>query len=86
MMIKEFKRTGGPIFPTGLVGGEGLTIRDYFAAHAPAPTPEQIQMEGDRDRLANPHGDSYKPKRRSALEIIVDLRYAFADAMIVGRE
>jgi hypothetical protein len=63
----------------------GMSLRDYFAIRAPEPTPEYITSEGERDRLANPHGDSYKPARRSRLEIIAGYRYAYADAMLAQR-
>lgn len=59
----------------------GLTKREYFAAHAPQPTEADIQMQSDFDRTRNPHNDHYKPPLRSRLEIIADLRYAYADVM-----
>lgn len=79
---------GGYVFPTftkvGSVGASegGLTRRDWFATFAPEPDPANIQIESRADALANPHGDSHKPKRRSTLEIITDLKFAYADAMI----
>jgi hypothetical protein len=60
------------------------TLRILIATVAPAPTDKEIEYEGERDRLANPHGDDYKPKRRSAEEIRIDLRYRFADAILAG--
>ena len=58
------------------------TRRETLAARAPAPSAVTLELEAERDRAANPHGDSCKPPRRSALEIEADLRYAGADAMI----
>jgi len=61
---------------------DGISRREWFATWAPEPNEDQIKAEVERDRVANPHGDSYKPPRRSILEIKADLRYAYADAMI----
>lgn len=60
----------------------GLTKREYFAIRAPEPTAEQMQHQVSMDTASNPNGDSYKPKRRSMLEIEADLRYAWADEML----
>lgn len=86
--------TGGSVFPItepgrfvgdpGYVSDYGLTRRDWFATYAPSPTNEEITQELDKDKLANPHGDSYKPRRRGKLEIITELRYKYADAMIAA--
>jgi hypothetical protein len=78
---------GGPAFPQSgdQYADGGMLIRDYFAIHAPEPTVDQIETEAGRDRGVNPHGDLYKPRRRSRLEIIADLRYAYADALIAAR-
>lgn len=82
------KPDGGPAF-AGYRAGEtfqtGMSLRDYFAIHAPEPSPEYINSEGERDRLANPHGDTYKPPRRSRGEIIAGYKYAYADAMLAER-
>lgn len=77
----SFKKLGAVATSEG-----GLTVRDWFATFSPEPTVEQIGAEGERDRQANPHNDSYKPKRRSKAEIVAGLRYAWADAMIAERE
>ena len=63
----------------------GLTMRDYFAAHAPEPSLEDIGAQMQRDKNINPHNDSYKPALRSRLEIIADLKFAYADAMLAAR-
>jgi hypothetical protein len=64
---------------------DGMSLRDYFAIRAPEPTKEQIESAAESDRLANPHGDSHKPPRRSRLEIIAHYKYAYADAMLQER-
>lgn len=86
---------GGPAFPFAAVfapdgtgysdGAPGMSLRDYFAIHAPEPTKEQIEQVGERERLANPHGDTYKPRRRGWTEIACSLRYEWADAMLAAR-
>lgn len=40
------KNTGGPAFPSdfSLPENQGMTLRDYFAAHAPLP-PETMDMD-----------------------------------------
>lgn len=60
-------------------------LRDEMAMRAPMPTEGAIKFEADADRMANPHGDTYKPARRSVLEIEWDLRYAWADAGVAAR-
>jgi hypothetical protein len=81
--MKDDLNDGGPVFPNSLTS-LGLSRRDWFATFAPAPTKEEIDFEYTRDKNLNVHGDSYKPPRRSHLEILTDLRYKFADAMIVA--
>lgn len=69
-------KDGGPIFPTLYKVGDvaktegGLTIRDWFAVHAPHPTEKQIKEHGTGTRA----------------DIIADLSYQYADAMIARRE
>lgn len=91
---------GGPAFPARIPleyvheqGKEypdfseaGMSLRDYFAIHAPAPTKEEIQHVADMERAANPHGDTYKPARRGSLEIECSLRFKWADAMLAERK
>ena len=87
-MIKD---DGGAAFPRpmsftlnqeGIWDQTGMSLRVYIAIHAPEPSAEEIKFEGERDRLANPHNDNYKPLRRSRLQIIADLKFAYADAII----
>lgn len=100
MSANEKKPDGGPAFPrTELVpGGDdpsdplypvthgGMSLRDYFAAHAPEPSIEVVATERGIDRSRNPHNDSYKPPLRSDPEIRAYLRYRHADAMLAERE
>lgn len=79
------------VFPTFVKAGEaaiaegGMLLRDWFATFAPEPTKEDIAREDEKDRLANPHDDNYKPVRRSRLQIIADVKYAYADVMMERR-
>jgi hypothetical protein len=83
---------GGPAFPRPYGQQDfgngnsdqqpGMSLRVYAAIHAPAPSESQVRQEETYDRVANPHGDSYKPARRSLLEIDADLRYRWADVML----
>jgi hypothetical protein len=43
-----------------------------------------MQMKMDMNR--NPHNDSHKPPIRSEAEIVAELRYEFADAMVRARD
>ena len=70
-------------FDVGVAAG---TLRDRFAMAAPEPTEKQIEWESQKDRNANPHNDSHKPRLRDTLEIIADLKYKYADAMLKARD
>lgn len=86
------KRTdGGPAFPThndldrdNRPHG-GMTLRDWFATHAPAPRQEEIEFQYNLDRSRNPHNYPNKPKLRDRHEIIAFLAYRYADAMLAAR-
>lgn len=66
-------KDGGPAFPTAM--GEGMSLRDYFATHAPPPPDWWIHSYADRandlDSVAN---------------VIAQWNYAYADAMLRERE
>lgn len=64
----------------------GMDLRDYFAIRAPLPTESMMQMEAMRDKNRNPYNESHKPKLRSNYEIMADLAYEYADAMLEARE
>jgi hypothetical protein len=75
-MSKE--NDGGPAYP--------MSLRDYFAIHAPDPSTEAVINEQRSDRLKNQYNEQHKPKIRTNLEINAALRYSFADAMLAERE
>ncbi len=81
---------GGPAFPceggvdSGLYAAPGMSLRQWFATHAPEPSAEDVQYQMQRDINVNPHNDYHKPPRRGKLQIIAELKYAYADAMIAA--
>lgn len=77
---------GGPAFPVSdLMRADGMSLRDYLAAHAPPPTLAQIEAQQSYDRTRNPHNDSHRPRIRDRHEIIAYLMYQHADAMLAAR-
>lgn len=94
------KNTGGPAFPeaglSGLPNGEfihgqsGMTLRDYFAAHAP-----EVPLEFDRaftEKVAqigiNKDGIVYGPRKvfENDFERMIRWRWNYADSMLKARE
>lgn len=85
-------KDGGPAFPHGDVRGVpaegfGMSLRDYFAIHAPEPSKEAVSLVMRMEQMQNPHNEPYhnKVQRRSEREIVCALRYEFADAMLAER-
>lgn len=70
----------------GAVTAGGMTLRDWFAGILPAPEESVVQTQQSLDRSRNPHNDSHKPQLRSRDQIIAELRYRQADAMLAARE
>jgi hypothetical protein len=64
----------------------GMSLRDYFAIHAPEPSSEAVNLQYNSDRMRNPHNDPHKPRIRSDLEIRAAIRYEYADALLKSRE
>lgn len=65
---------------------EEVSLRDFFAAHAPRPSDAEIDLEKHRDRNANPYNEHHKPRPRATREIIADLCFEYADAMLKARK
>ena len=89
MAVKTKIDNGGPAFPSqtndfGEMISGGMTLRQWFATHAPEPSSEEVQHEMQRDINLNPYNDYHKPPRRGKLQIIAELKYAYADAMIAA--
>lgn len=63
----------------------GMTLRDYFATHAPAPSEDRMQTERGIDRNRNLYNEPHKPKPRDDDEIRATLAYRYADAMLSAR-
>lgn len=64
----------------------GVTLRDWFATHAPTPTDQELNRQCRLDRARNPHNEPCKPKIRETVEIMADLAYEYADAMLRARQ
>ena len=76
-------KDGGPAFPTteehGFNNGEpGMTLRDYFAAHAP------IDVADANEAFYRTHGRN--PRTSEMLDTLVVLRSRYADAMLKARD
>lgn len=83
---------GGPAFPSAALDERkmegawlGMTLRDYFAAHAPALPHKLGVLAEDAADIDNPdktHGE----KCEVLLSIAAEWRYRYADAMLAARE
>ena len=71
--MSETINDGGPAFPTdhGKNVVDGMTLRDYFAAHAPEPPHDFMRTEAE-------YGDTLAYQVRWSWE--------YADAMLNARE
>ena len=90
-MIEAMNNDGGPAFPqndaaVNRANNEaGMSLRDWFAGRAPAPSESWLSLQHSIDRQRNPHNDDYKPPLRSDLELDAEWRYRWADAMLARR-
>jgi hypothetical protein len=79
--------TGGPAFPTHLNLTQGMTLRDYFAAHA---TEEDICTAMDlvkKVEVVRDLGNGHKVIERGYPDNTRQIaRYIHADAMLKARE
>ena len=90
--MSEERKDGGPAFPQSetanrnpmhaeYVSAGGMTLRDYFAAHA-----QVTDRALDNRRDAEQRDSNYDPaKYRSLAAIEATLRYEYADAMLRER-
>jgi len=65
---------------------DGMSLRDWFAAHAPTPERETIDQQRQADKSRNPYNEPGRPKLRSVAQIVADLAYEYADAMMEARK
>jgi hypothetical protein len=92
------KKTGGPAFPcefvafeSGEVGNnfeikeqsEGMTLRDYFAAHAPV-TLEDAKQCWDNMPLRR-EDNNFSPTYGELFEVLASMRNAYAKTMLVAK-
>lgn len=77
------QQNGGPAFPTleahvGFnLGKPGMTLRDYFAAHAP------IGVADANEAFYREHGRNARTSEM--LDVLARLRIVYADAMLKAR-
>lgn len=86
------KNTGGPAFPSHEAGisdpreqisGGGLSVRDYFAAHAPITVDDAMLACGcDAASI----GMLPRAQRTIILAALTEMRVDYADAMLAERE
>lgn len=67
---------------TQIIAFEREQLLACLAVLLPAPTPSQIDTESYKDRSANPHGESHKPRQRDFDEIVAYLRVKAAKNII----
>jgi len=92
---------GGSAFPTPFVmvhdddqgkdypqyATSGMTLRDWFATHAPEAETSWIERQSQLDKARNPHNEPHhKYPIRSLLELKVAWKWQYADAMLKRRE
>jgi hypothetical protein len=76
------QNTGGPAFPSTHPHGqdEGMTLRDYFAAHAPITLTDAVEF---LDTYGGEVTGPWPPQK--VLRTLADLRVEYADAMLQAR-
>ena len=94
-LLREVARTGGPAYPSTVQlsnEGEatgfylGMTLRDYFAIHAPEEDIQRRLPTGLMIDVVTPYGPGGKSvERRPQFRTREQARYAFADAMLQAR-
>ena len=60
---------------------EFFQMRNALAV-AHTPTKDDVDLARVRDRNANPHNDSYKPRLRDEAELHSDIRFRYADRVL----
>lgn len=79
-------KDGGPAFPKLAAqlpndhidwGSDGMSLRDYFAAHAPEMPTGWVGTAPTYERLSRPDGQ---------LVALMEWHWYYADAMLVARE
>jgi len=71
-----------PAFPSEI--DHGMTLRDYFAAHAP-PLPHELQHFAYEFAQVNSPDRTLGEKCDRLLDIVSEWRYRYADAMLAAR-
>ncbi len=84
-------KDGGPAFPVSRYNGpgnyscatDGMSLRDYFASHAPWMPASYLALWGDRERNRARTDSRYCV--RSEIFALIDFAWEYADAMIAER-
>jgi hypothetical protein len=85
---------GGPAFPveSSLWQGHGMTLRDYFATHAPLPPTDFGAKTWSEQRAVPAHDGRLGDVRlktivttESAADYVARWSYVYADAMLKAR-
>lgn len=82
MSIKD----GGPAFPRDAYATDGMSLRAWFAAHAPPAMDDWIDTQWQLDRNKNPHNEPHKPPLRGQIELRAAWAFKWADAMLAQME
>lgn len=78
------RRHGGYAFSGATVGQPGMTLRDYFAAHAPLPSYETMVFA--LERMVEKADWSTEQKAVYIREALAETAYRWADAMLAERD
>lgn len=93
------QKNGGPAFPTDnrMAGEQGMSVRDYLAAHAPNEPLWGFKPQMPSDRPKAVYGESEESLKESqeamnawedeySKQVAIQWRWAYADAMLAERE
>ncbi len=70
----------------GEVIQEGMTLRDYFAIHAPTPTSQDVELLLKYWNRPEIEKNKFLERVQRVLEAHSILRYKYADALLAERE
>lgn len=86
------EKHGGPAFPMphsdqpgSYETHPGMTLRDWFAGHAPTAPAWWLDLQRGLDKSRNPYNEARKPPLRGEAELQAAWRYEFAEAMLAAR-
>jgi hypothetical protein len=81
---------GGYAFPVhpqqGDLNFSGMSLRDWFAAHAPMWSESERKFRIERDHHITMNDQQHMRRDRNVVELEAECRYQWADAMISARK